>query len=258
MEENTGKKEITGDSWSDVEDPVEEMLHPVTIKPLTVLKLLLLVVGLLLLANVVAIFLSQTMEDSIITRYVDVYFNFNLENNIPSFFSSIILFVASCLLFLIYRSKPLPASGSGKKQWLILSLIFLFLAVDENVGIHEDVTLVVKSLLDNDLPDFLHWAWVIPYFVAFLVIAAFFLPFVLSLPPFTRNLFFIAGFVFVSGAVGLELVEGYVYINYGLNHIYNVILYCLEELMEMTGVVLFIYALLDYLARQKSQLLIRR
>ncbi len=54
----------------------------------------------------------------------------------------------------------------------------------------------------------------------------------------------------------MEFPEGYFYKIYGLNHIYNRILYCLEELFEMSAVSLFIYALLDYMALHKIKLTI--
>lgn len=258
MKKAVEKVKMSKDSWSAVEEPAREISSPVTLSPFAVLRGLLLVEGALLTANLTFIYFSQTMENSAFTWYLDYYFNYNGENNIPAFFSSIILVIASALLFLIYHTRSSLNPSSRKKYWLMLSIIFLFLAVDENVQIHEEVTKVVRPLLASDLSGFLHWAWVVPYFIAFLAIAAYFMSFVISLPIFTRNLIFIAGFLFVFGAVGLELVEGYMFKVYGLNHIYNKLLYCMEEFLEMTGVILFIFALLDYMARYNTRLFIER
>lgn len=79
-------------------------------------------------------------------------------------------------------------------------------------------------------------------------VVAFFFRWVLSLPATTRNLFLLSGGVFVLGALGFEFVEGYLYKQYGIDHIYNRVMYTLEELLEMSAVILFIYALLNYLA----------
>lgn len=231
---------------------------PVIIKPFAVLKGLMVVVAILLSANLAFIYFSESMENTVITWYLNYFFNFNGEHNIPAFFSSVILITASLLLFLIYQNKHSSYRHTDRKYWLILSIIFLFLAIDENVEFHEQLSRVIRPMLANDLSGLLHWAWVIPYFVAFVAIAVYFMAFVLRLPPFTRSLIFIAGFLFVFAAVGLELVEGYVYTRYGLDHIFNKLLYYLEEFMEMTGIVLFIYALLDYMAGTNTRLSIQR
>lgn len=257
--ENGGKKDILYQN----NRPGKQVSQPegsvsVIITPFAVLKGLLVVVAVLLSANLVFIYFSQLMENTVFTWYLNYFFNFNGEHNIPAFFSSVILMTASLLLFFIYQNKHSGYKPADKKYWLILSIVFLFLAIDENVEIHEQLNSIIRPMLANDLSGFLYWAWVIPYFVAFVLIAIYFMAFVLRLPPFTRSLFFIAGFLFVFGAVGLELVEGYVYTHYSLEHIYNKLLYCLEEFLEMTGIVLFIYALLDYMARANTRLLIQR
>ena len=95
---------------------------------------------------------------------------------------------------------------------------------------------------------FLYWAWVVPYGIFAIATAVYFLRFVLSLPTQTRKLFFIAGGLYIFGALILEFPEGYFYVRYGLDHIYNRILYFIEELCEMSGVSVLIYALLSYMA----------
>jgi hypothetical protein len=175
-------------------------------------------------------------------------FDFNLENNVPTWFSALILAFAAVLLFIIYahkkRNNIKPAS-----YWLVLALIFVFLSMDESVQIHEEVANIVRPQLGNhDAGGFLYWAWVVPYSVSVMAVVAYFLRFVLNLPPLTRNLFFLSGIMYVGGALGLEFLEGYFFKLYGLDHIYNRILYCVEELLEMCGVTVFIYALLHYMA----------
>lgn len=175
-------------------------------------------------------------------------FDFNLENNVPTWFSALILAFASVLLFIIYdhkkRNNIKPAI-----YWLVLALIFVFLSMDESAQIHEEVANIVRPKLGNhDAGGLLYWAWVVPYSVFVIGVLAYFLRFMLNLPPLTRNLFFLSGIMYVSGALGLEFLEGYFFKLYGLNHIYNRILYCVEELLEMGGVTVFIYSLLNYMA----------
>ncbi len=178
------------------------------------------------------------------------WFDFNLENNVPTWFSVIILAFAALLLFIIYiHQNKLQVKKSF--YWLVLAVIFVFLSVDESVQVHEEVARILRPSVGESMNGFLYWAWVVPYSIFVIAAGVFFLRFVLSLPAAIRNLFFIGGAMYISGALLLEFPEGYFYKVYGLDHIYNRILYCIEELFEMGGVVIFIYALLNYMKDNK-------
>jgi hypothetical protein len=234
-----------------------ETSEKVILVPRKIAQWLGLIVFVLLLANITGIILESVLQyDSRFTRLLVGYFDFNGESNIPAFFSSIILLIAGGLLLLIHTQQKKYTESKPTRHWLILGWIFMFMAVDENVQIHEHIADFVRPQLGNDLSGLLHWAWVVPYAILTLAVVAYFIGFVLRLPPYIRNLIIVAGALFVTGALGLELVEGYLYKRYGIDHLYNRILYCIEELMEMTGVVLFIYALLHYLAMQRTQVTI--
>ena len=71
--------------------------------------------------------------------------------------------------------------------------------------------------------------------------------FVFNLPSKTRILFLIAGSVYVSGAVGMELIREFYSKLYADNITFVTIIITIEELLEMTGVVIFIYALMSYI-----------
>ena len=185
------------------------------------------------------------------------WFDFNLEDNVPTWFSVLILAFAAVLLFIIYTHKK-KNNIKGAHYWLTLGAIFIFLSIDESVQIHEEVARILRPSVKNDMGGLLYWAWVIPYSVFAISVAVYFMRFVLSLPKTIRNLFFLSGFIYVFGALILEFPEGYFYEKYGLNHIYNRILYFVEELCEMGGVTLFIYALLSYMADFNISISIRK
>ena len=70
-------------------------------------------------------------------------------------------------------------------------------------------------------------------------------------------LFIIAGCLYVSGALGMEMVGGNyrdmvgeVDLNYGL-------ITSFEETLEMAGIILFIYGLLDYLRSLSNKIRFR-
>jgi hypothetical protein len=82
-----------------------------------------------------------------------------------------------------------------------------------------------------------------------LCVAAVYLPFLARLPARTRNLFFLAGFVYVSGAIGFEMISGRHAALYGDNNLTYKLLAHVEESLEMAGLVALLYALLDYAGR---------
>jgi hypothetical protein len=169
----------------------------------------------------------------------------------------IILFFAALLFLVIYIHKKHTLT-KGAHYWLTLCIIFIFLSVDESVGVHEEVAKIIRPSVSNDVSGFLYWAWVIPYGLFAISAAVYFMRFVLNLPVKTRNLFFLAGGLYVFGALILELPEGHFYKIYGLDHIYNRILYFIEELCEMGGVTILIYALLDYMAENSIHISIAK
>ncbi len=226
------------------------------ISPKKITRFLTLSIGLLLIGHIGA-FIEDYVRHahSTLAKNIIKWFDFNLEYNIPTWFSVIILFLAALLLFVIYLPKRLNRSKDAI-YWIVLAFFFVFLSIDESVGFHEEIAKLLRPELGNNASSFLYWAWVIPYGMFVISAGLFFLRFVLGLPIKTRNLFILSSAMYILGALGLEFVEGYLYVHYGLDHIYNRILYCLEELLEMGGVVVFIHALLSYMEANKMKLII--
>lgn len=205
---------------------------------------------LLLAANIIGFILMDMLpSDSLLAKGIFNLFNFDRERNIPAYFSTILLLFIAALLFLTYLLKKNEISNKGSKDWLFLCLVFLFLSLDENIQIHEPIGRVVKAMLPSGLSDYVLWAWVLPYAFLFIGIAAYLAKFVLSLPGQTRNLFILSGFIYVSGAIGFDVLQGHFHSDF----IYNRIFYSIEESMEMGGAILFIHALLQYLAKHNTQ-----
>ena len=125
-------------------------------------------------------------------------------------------------------------------------------SLDEAVQIHERLTKLTASKFTFLDSAFLTFAWVIPYTILFLVVAVSLFKFVLALPKRTRNLFIVSGVLFIGGALGFEFIESYVVSQDGFNQVYWW-LATVEEVMEITGVIVLIYALLDYINTSKIQ-----
>jgi len=126
----------------------------------------------------------------------------------------------------------------------------LFLTFDEATAIHESIGDHFESYDYVDASGFLYFMWVVPYGVAVGVLGLFFLKFVFSLPAQTRNLFIASGTIFLSGAIGLEVFGAREADLNGLETITYCVLYTFEELLEMLGIVLFIYALACHLTSE--------
>ena len=83
-----------------------------------------------------------------------------------------------------------------------------------------------------------------------LILGLLFLKFLLRLPPLTRWSFLGAGAVYLGGAIGIEMIGGRYAESHGDENLTYQLLTHLEESMEMAGMIVFIHALLRYLAEQ--------
>jgi predicted permease len=128
----------------------------------------------------------------------------------------------------------------------------LFLAIDEASSIHEQLTVVTREALGTS--GYLFFAWVIPYGVATLLLILLFAKFLFDLPVRTRSLFVLAGAIYVTGALGFEMLGGRYVTSPGATEVVYSVIYTMEELFEMTGIALFIYAILHYMTAEFSRL----
>ena len=171
------------------------------------------------------------------------------EMNIAAWYSSLLLFVAALLLGVI-ALRERTRDGGSRSHWTVLSAVFLFLSMDESVALHELTPTLLEKLG-------LHAEWMVfgAGFVA--VLALYLLPWILSLRPRTRVLVLVSAALFVGGALVLETASGFVDRSAGLGSIASISLAACEEMLEMLGSCLFIYALLDYLRAEGSLVEVR-
>jgi hypothetical protein len=174
-------------------------------------------------------------------------FNLNFENNVPTFFTTFMLVACAALLAVIARHSAMTDGGATYWKWL--ALVFLFLAVDEDASLHELLIEPLRERLPMAGP--LYFAWVVPYGLAVLVVGLVYLRFVQSLPVRTCRLFVAAGIIYLVGALGFELAGGW-YLSQAdaSEDLRYSLLVAAEESLEMSGIVLFIYALLDHLRQR--------
>ena len=206
------------------------------------------IIILLLIANCGSLFMQHVLDHPEIWGLVPL-FHFDREQNLPTFFSSLLLLLSAALLFA--AAQKARSTGTSSRPWALLALVFAFLSIDEITSVHEKVDALIKFYTPTS--GILHHAWVAPYGLAVLILAIVLCPWFLALNRWLQVMFFTSGAVFVGGALGVEIINGLYYS--GLTEtaaetttLIGDSLATIEELAEMTGVSVFIYALLTHLS----------
>lgn len=212
-------------------------------RPVTVTRTLLVIVGVLLSLSLCSQLVKYgTGHDTVFGIIPLLYVDY--EANLPTWYSSIALLTASVVVCFIALSKR-AQKDRYTFHWFFLSGLFFLLSVDEVATIHECAIEPMRKLIDAS--GVLHYAWVIPGGIFVLMVGGFMMRFVFSLPARTRNLFMIAGAVFVGGAIGVEMISAFHAFSHGEKNLLYSLIITFEEAMEMLGVIIFIHANLEYL-----------
>ncbi len=176
-------------------------------------------------------------------------FHVDREQNVTTLFSVFLLLCAASLLGLISLLKRQRQDPDCSK-WMILTCGFIYLATDEGWSYHEMLTRPMRQLLGQDRLGMFYFAWVIPAIAGVAILALFFLKFLVRLPSSSRWFFLGAGAIYLGGAIGLEMIGGRYNESHGYENLTYQLIAHIEESMEMVGIIVFIYALLRYLAEQ--------
>lgn len=212
------------------------------------------VLSLGLISSVVTFIKYYLQAESTTVHYLLRLFYMDKEKNVPTYISSLLLLAASLLLFYIFYGKYLQ-KDKYRFHWGLLGGIFILMSMDEFMELHESQIEPIREYFDP--PDWFHFAWVIPAIVAVCIGGLFFLKFVLSLRPRIKMMFILSAILYVGGAIGLELISGYLINEHGSESFMFAMATNIEETLEMLGITYFIYALLLYIQidmRQKLQI----
>lgn len=221
-------------------------INQIRLNPSAVARALGAVAFLLVLASIGGQLTKYLLGHDRVYGLVSLFY-VDAEQNIPTLFSVLLLFCAALLLTVITVLKK-KQKDPDVSRWTILAFGFLLMAVDEALSIHEKLVTPVRGLLGDGPLGIFYFAWVIPGIAVVLVLTLFFLRFLLRLPAKTRFTFIVAGTLFIGGALGLELVGGRYAELHGQENLTYSMIATVEESLEMAGVIVFIYALLKYIA----------
>lgn len=181
-------------------------------------------------------------------------FDLDKEQNVPTYISGMFLLMNAVLAGLIARVERLRGSSEAR-YWVGIACAFFYMSMDEVAVLHEHLVRPIKAAID--LPSYLHFAWVVPYALLVMVFVAVYCRFWWHLPSGTRWRLAAAATVFLSGAVGMEMVSGHFADAWGTTHTFGyAMMTTVEESLELVAHVLFISALLRHLGGVGSTLTI--
>lgn len=213
---------------------------------------------LLVLAHCGAMALKYGAGKDIVFGLVPL-FDFYEEHNAPTYFSSLNLLLTSALLFAIAR---LETANRGKQghAWRILAAGFLFMSVDEFADLRQILARAVKGISGSGFEGvpLLTVAWTVPIAALLVVLAIYFIPFLLRLKKIYMIHFALAGAAFVFGAMGFETIEGHhVVLTKGVRDFAFMVMVTLEETMEIFSILYFQYFLLRYINEYHRNIFLR-
>ncbi len=216
-----------------------------SLNPKTVLQIMLGIIALLAVMHITQLFIYYQINDPDIFDFIEIL-DFDYEANLPSYYSSTAILFCAVLLWCIGRHE-FQHHTVNRLHWLGLAVIFTFLGIDEAIAIHEDVGDFFEERQWVDASGYLYFAWVVPYGILLLLFALSYLRFIIRLPAPTRTLFISAGTLFITGAIGIEIISAREADMHGTETIMYSSLYTIEELFEMIGIAIFCYAILRHI-----------
>lgn len=220
-------------------------------RPSSVARVLGIVVMLLVLASVAGQFSKYVLGRDYLMGFVPA-FDLDREQNIPTFFSVLLLLASAFILAVItalHRRERRPFVW----HWATLSIGFVLMAYEEAFRVHEQLIDPVGIMLGDIGLGTFHYAWILPAMTLVLVVGLFFLRFLWNLTPRTRTWFIVAAIIYLGGAIGLEAVQVLWAERFGMHSLTYNMIGTIEEGCEMTGITLFIWALLEYCADNYRQ-----
>lgn len=212
------------------------------INPHQVVVVLSAILILFVLANIAGNLIDTVAYDPNLFRYTKKLY-LDRETSIPTYYSSLLLLISAVLFGFIARMKQLSHSPY-KYHWILLAVIFVLMSVDETASLHEQLNKPMR-LMFNQGGIFL-FGWVIVAIPVTILFVIAYLRFFFHLSRKTKILFALAAGLYIGGAIGFELIgAGYVS-EYGQQNFTYFIIALIEESMEVTGLIVLIYALLEY------------
>lgn len=217
--------------------------------PETIFRWTLGIIATLVSASVLAAFVQIELGHGRLLGLTNVV-HLDQESNLPTFFSGVQLLCAGAIAWFAGRTEKV---ASSRWLWRFLGAGLCFMALDETICIHEKGNEVdIGSWSDIS---YFKSAWVVPALAVVAVCGAVLLKLLLALPRRTAVMLAFSGAIFVSGAVGMEMLGVRYYKRRESEDWLYTFCYTLEETLEMLGPALFIRTALRYAIGRKDEVI---
>jgi hypothetical protein len=221
-----------------------------TLTSQTVRRILLAIVTLLVVIDAVLKVLHHTFGVQSMFGLIRMM-NLGREMSFPTWYSSLQLSTAGAILAYVAWQK-IGVRDPHRFAWLILAGGFFVMSADETMALHENWgQLVPKGARGGMVGP----GWVVVAVPLCLILIAFFWRLLASVSNRTRVGWLASGAIFLGGAVGMEVVQGYL-LSRGFVHTPSLtydILNMIENGGELLGIALFIAEVLRYMENEMWQ-----
>lgn len=174
-------------------------------------------------------------------------FKLDEQGTIAVWFEAGLYFLAAILLSVVALSKR-DGVDRTSWRWGVFALLMLFLSLSAEAEIN-------KKIVDH-LSGWVWWfGWEVVELTIFILLAGFLLwalgPVLAGMPPRIRRGFWVAGVVFVCGALVVDNLAEILFRGGSVG------MYLLEEGLEFSGLILLVDAILGYLSQDGGQITMR-
>lgn len=212
------------------------------------LRLMVAAIAVLVAAHVATRYLGYRLDDYYMVG-LGPLFDLDDEANLPTLYSTLTLLLAAAILSGIASCER--DDRSRRRHWLGLAAVFAVLAVDEAAQLHELIGGLIETRITTS--GYLYYSWIVPYAGLLIALAVLYGRFLFGLPRQTGILITVAGLIHGAGVIGLEAVAARHDQLHGQDWTFGA-LATVEEIFEMAGVAIFVYALLTYAERRHGDL----
>ena len=181
----------------------------------------------------------------------------DFQSGLPTFFNTLLVLIAFLLLLTVSLNKR-NLKSDRVYDWLLLTLAFLVLSLDENPDIHNYFVSVISRYGGRGQSFVMTYAWGMPYGAIAVLFVFFLVRFISSLPKNIAIGFLVSGVIYVYGAIVVATVSSDI-LHIRTDHsIWHELAASYEESLEMIGLSLFIYFLLKYIRIEEASLSIEK
>jgi len=175
------------------------------------------------------------------------------EGNLPALFSTWLFLINAVLFLIVWKAARL--AGDSHKIWLFLAGVFIFLALDESISIHERLIDPLREALGAG--GIFYYAWIIPYGIGVVLLAIVAIPVFWRMQKRIRFWFGLSAATYLFAAIGMEMISGkYLTMMNEKKDIVWILMMTVEESLEMVGLIMLVYALLLLLRNKYNGFLI--